>query len=111
MLGFAFVAAARSTVGLEPGQAGFDDPAVPAEALGALDRLAGDPHGDPASADLRPQGRNVVGLVRMEFGGTVPRPAPAGADRGDRVQQRHHDLRVVDVRSWPPRRVTRFATL
>ncbi len=52
MLGFAFVAAGKSAVALEPGQAGFDDPSVPAETLRALHGLAGDSHGDPAPADL-----------------------------------------------------------
>src|SRR5688572_30571975 len=43
MLGFAFVAADESPVVLQPGQAGFDDPAVPAEPLRGLHPLAGDP--------------------------------------------------------------------
>jgi hypothetical protein len=36
----------------QPGQAGFDNPAVAAEALGGLNVLAGDPDGDAPTADL-----------------------------------------------------------
>jgi len=50
---------------------------VAAEPLGGLDILAGDSDGDAASA--------------------VPGPAAPGPDWGEGVQQRHHDLRVVDV--------------
>lgn len=97
-LGFAFVAAGELAVALKPGQASFDGPAVAAQALRTLDRLAGDPHGDPTPADLCPQGRNVImpGPRGVWPGGAEA--VPAGADRGDRVQQCHHDLPVVDVR-------------
>jgi hypothetical protein len=40
MLGFAVVAAYEAAVALQPGQAGLDDPAVPAEAAGGFDALA-----------------------------------------------------------------------
>src|SRR5438874_13123547 len=52
MLGFAVVAAHEAAVALQPGQAGLDDPAVPAQPLGGLDALAGDAHHDAASAYL-----------------------------------------------------------
>jgi hypothetical protein len=48
MLGLAFVAAHEAAVAHQPRQAGFDDPAVPAEAFGGLNAFPGNPYGDPA---------------------------------------------------------------
>jgi len=70
---------------------------VAAEPLGGLDILAGDSDGDAASADLGSQSRDVVGLVGTQLSRAVPGPAAPGPDWGEGVQQRHHDLRVVDV--------------
>ncbi len=95
---FAVVAAYQAAVTQEPGQAGFDDPAVPAEALRRLDALAGDPDSDAPTPDLGPQQALVVGLVGVQFRGSVPWPASRAADRGERVEQRHHHLRVGSVR-------------
>lgn len=97
VFGFAFVAADESAVALQPGEAGFDDPAVAAEALGCVDTFAGDPHRDPAPADLVPQCLDVVGLVGVEFVGSVAGPATWAGDGCDGVEQRYEDLGVVDV--------------
>jgi hypothetical protein len=87
VFGFAVVAADESAVVLEPGQAALDDPAVAAEALGGFDTLAGDADCDAASADLFAQGADVVGLVAVEFVGSVSGPAASAAHWCDGVQQ------------------------
>jgi hypothetical protein len=97
VFGFAFVAADEAAVVEQPGQAGLDDPAVAAKPLGRVDARAGDPDGDAAAADLCPECSLVICLVGVELGGAVPGSASPGANRGERVQQRHHDLRIVDL--------------
>ena len=97
MLGFAFVAAGQAAVVHQPGQCCLDDPTVPAQPLGGLDTLAGDPHDDAAAADLGPDCLLVVGLVAVQFPRPLAGPATSAGDRGDRVQQREQQLRVRGV--------------
>ena len=88
VVGFAVVAADESAIVLQPGQAGFDDPAVAAQSLGGLDASAGDAYADAASADLLAQGADVIGFVAVELVGSVSGSSAAALDRGDGVQQR-----------------------
>lgn len=97
MVGFSVVAADESAVVLQPGQAGFDDPAVAAQAFGGLDALSGDPHTDAALADLVTYRFDVVGLVAVELVGAVSWPAATALDRGDGIKQRNQQVRVGDV--------------
>lgn len=97
MFGFAFVAANQPSVVLQPGQTCFDDPPVPAQPLGGLDALAGDPNGDAAAADLSAQRPLVVRLVGVQLARALAGSAATGPDRGDRVQQWQQQLGVRGV--------------
>jgi len=99
MLGFAVIAAYQTAVAGQPGQACLDDPAVPAQSLGGLDALAGDPHLDATPADLGPQGSDVIRLIRVEFLRSLAWPAALAPHRDDRLQQRQEELGVGDVRT------------
>jgi hypothetical protein len=79
---FAFVAQGQAPISAQPGHGSFDDPAVPAEFLVALDALAGDADLDAVVADPGSEFGMVVGLVGMRLAGFPSAWATPGLDRG-----------------------------
>ncbi len=87
----ALVADGEAAEVVQPGEGAFDDPAVAAEAGGALDALAGDADLDAAPVEVAAAVRVVVALVGVQLGGplaTVPVRLP---DAWDRLDQRGED--------------------
>src|SRR5205807_899832 len=76
----AFVAGGQAAVAEQPRHRALDDPAVPAELVGGVDALAGNPRDDAAPAQPHPQRGEVVGLVGMELGRPETPRATAGPD-------------------------------
>ena len=81
----------------EPSQCALHDPAMPAEALAALDPAPGDPAGNAALGQVSAAARQVIGLVGVQLGRAPARPAPALPDRRHRVDQLREGNTVVSV--------------
>lgn len=82
---------------VEPGQGPLHHPAIPPQALAALDPFAGDPHLDPPSPQRLPTVPIVVAFIGMPFRGTLPRSAAHPLDRRDLLDQRLEYHRIMDV--------------
>lgn len=98
VVGIAFVSDGESAVTEQPCDRSFDHPTVFAQLLAGLDAFAGDPDGDAAVADPRPQFGVVVGLVGVQFCGVCADEAASELDRWDRSDQRFEGVGVVGVR-------------
>jgi hypothetical protein len=72
----------------EPGQRALYHPAVPAQALGALDARAGDPGRDASPRQAPAAAVVVVALVGVQLARPLARPAGALPDRRHGVEQR-----------------------
>ncbi len=81
----ALVAGAQALEGVQPGEASFDDPAVPAQAGAVGDAAAGDARGDPAGAQLAAVDVVVIAPVGEQLARPPPWPAAYAADRRDGV--------------------------
>ena len=68
-----------------PFQTTLDDVPVPAQPLGRLDPLAGDPRLDPTPRQRLTTGRIVVALVAMQLAGPLPRPADRLPNRSNAI--------------------------
>jgi len=100
----AFIADGESAETVEPREGPLDYPAVPAQLVTGLDPTAGDAAADPPLAQVRPTAWVVIALVRMQFGGPLPRSTPWPLDRLDRLDQVLENNRVVDVGRREPDR-------
>ena len=70
-----------------------------AQALLALDALAGDAHPDATPPQMLPTASAVVGFVRMELVGPAPGPAGLALDRWQRIDHLLEHHRVMPVRA------------
>ncbi len=73
-------------------------PPVTAQALRALDALAGDPGPYAAPLQILPTSAAVVSLVGMQLVGALTRPAIQATYRGNRIQGGFECDRVVSIR-------------
>lgn len=96
-VGSAFVAGGDAAEACEPSQGAFDDPAVAAEPVGAVNATAGNARLDTAHAAGLAAGGVVVGLVGVQLRGASARPAAAPADGTHRVQHWPQEAAVVPV--------------
>src|ERR671935_195092 len=96
-VGPALVADREPTVLGQPSQRPLDDPAMPSQALAALDALAGNAHLDVAPPQGLATARNVVGLVRVQLVRACAGPSAAALDGGNAVQQGLKDGGLVLV--------------
>ena len=93
-----FVADGQAPEAREPRQGAFDDPAMAAQTLAAVDAASGDPRGDAPPPSGPAAAVKVVGLVGVEFGRPSARAAHALPDRRHRVDQGGEAPAVVLVR-------------
>lgn len=93
----AFVADGEAAEAAEPSQGTLDHPAMPSQALGAVDAAPGDPRLDRASAQYPSALREIVSLVGMELGRSPARPSPTLADRWYGIDHLLEEAAVVDV--------------
>jgi hypothetical protein len=96
-VGSAFVARAQPFEGVQPGEAAFDDPAMPAETGAVGGAAAGDAWGDAAGAQQPPVLVVVVATVGEQLPRLASRPAASAADRRDGIQERDELGDVVAV--------------
>lgn len=83
-------------------QRALDHPAVPSQALAAVDVFAGDATGDAAPKQCRSTAPRVVHFVSVHHGGPLARPTTRALDRGDRIEQVLEDHRIVPIRAAQP---------
>ena len=81
----------------QPSQGALDHPAVSAQALAALDALAGDAHLDVALRERPATARDVIGLVGVQLGGPFARSSAWPFDRADGIEQRLEGDAVMPV--------------
>ena len=96
--GFVFVADGEAAVAEQPCDGSFDDPAVSAEFVVALDAFACDARDDGAVAEPGAEGGDVVGLVGVEFRWSGPAWSASGPDLRDSFDQGFEGVAVVGVR-------------
>ena len=83
----------------EPSQGPFDDPAVPAQALGAIDPAPRNPRDDAPSPGRLAAVLEVVPFVRVQLGRPLAGPTGALPDRQQGVEQRLEERGVLRVQS------------
>jgi hypothetical protein len=66
-VGTLLVADCQSAEAAEPSQRAFHHPAMPSQALAALDAAPGDPVTDPSLAQSTTTARQVIGFIGREF--------------------------------------------
>ena len=93
----AFIPDGETAETAEPCQGTLDDPAMPPQALGAVDPAAGNPRLDRAPAQRRATMPEVVALVGMELGRSPLRSTNAMADRRHGIDHLFEEAAVVDV--------------
>src|SRR5919204_5380958 len=96
-VGPALVADREPTVLGQPSQRPLDDPAMPSQALAALDALARNAHLDVAPPQGPATARNVVRLVRVQLVRAFAGPSTGALDGGNAVQQGLKDGGLVLV--------------
>ena len=96
-VGSAFVAGAESLEGVQPGEAAFDDPAVPAQTGAVGHAAAGDARGDAAGAQLAAVLVVVVAAVGVDLARAAAGSSASTANRWHRVDQRQELGDVVAV--------------
>jgi hypothetical protein len=103
-VGQPFVADGESTEPVEPSEGPFDDPPMPTQPLTGLDPSPSDAAADATPTQIVPTAAEVVALVGMQLGGSLPWSAVRSLDRLDRLDQLFEDDRVVDVGRREPDR-------
>lgn len=96
-VGAALVADGEAAEAGKPSQGALDDPAVPAQPVGAVDAAPGDARRDAPCAAGLAAGCVIIGLVGMELFGPAAGTATALADGAHRVQHRFQQTAVVAV--------------
>ena len=96
-IGASLIADSQPAEAAEPGQGAFDDPAIPSQALAALDTTPGNPIADPSFGQGITAARLVIGFVGMEFVRTLTGPAPTLMDRRYSIDQLLEEAAVVNV--------------
>ncbi len=82
----------------KPSVRALNHPPVTAQALPALDALAGDPGPYAAPLQILPASAAVVSLVGMQLVGALTRPAIQATYRGNRIQGGFECDRVMSIR-------------
>ncbi len=82
----------------KPSVRALNHPPVTAQALPALDALAGDPGPYAAPLQILPTSAAVVSLVGMQLVGALTRPAIQATYRGNRIQGGFECDRVMSIR-------------
>lgn len=90
-------ASAQLAEGGQPGMGALNDPAMAAQAVIALDPLAGDAILDACAFEVSTASRVVVALVRMQFSRPSTRPASLATYRRQGIDQLLEDHRVMPV--------------
>lgn len=94
-IGAAFIADGEPAETVEPSQRALGHPAVAAEPFAAVEAAAGDPRRDvPASAGT-PAEAMIVGLVTVQRGRALARPAAFGFGTFGLQRRRHHRPEVI----------------
>lgn len=96
-VGAALVADGQPPEAAEPSQGALDHPAMPSQALAALDAAPGDPVGDVSPAQGTMTARQIVSFIGVELGWALAGPSPALADRRHGIDQLVEDAAVVDI--------------
>ena len=94
-----FVSDGQTAEAIDPGEGAFDDPAVTAEPILALDAAAGDAGFDVALAAVAPTACMIGGLVGVQLLGSPTGPTTLGADRRHGVEDLCKRDTVVDIRA------------
>jgi hypothetical protein len=93
----AFVADGEAAEAAEPSQGTLDHPAMPSQALGAVDPAPGDPRLDRAPAQRPSALREIVALIGMELGRSPAWPSSTLADWRHGIDHLLEEAAVVDV--------------
>jgi hypothetical protein len=93
----AFVPDGEAAKAAEPSQGTLDHPAMPSQALGAVDPAPGDPRLDRASAQRPSAMREIVAFIGMQLGRSPARPSPTLADGRHGIDHLLEEAAVVDV--------------
>ena len=96
-IGASLVADRQPPEATQPGQRALDDPAVPSQALAGVDALARDAHPDMAMPQGGATAGDIVGLIRVEFGGTSAALSAGTLDGRNGIEQLLEDHRLVPV--------------
>src|SRR5918912_3652429 len=96
-VGAALVADREPTILGQPGQRALHHPAMPSQALAALDALARNAHLDVAPPQGPATARNVVRLVRVQLVRACAGPSTGALEGGNAVQQGLKDGGLVLV--------------
>ena len=96
-VGSALIAHGDAAEAGEPSQGALDDPAMTAQAVGAINAATGDARRDAPRAAGQAAGGVIIGFVGMQLGGPAPWPAAALPDRLYRVEHRPEHAAVVVV--------------
>jgi hypothetical protein len=96
-VGAPFTAQGQTPAAADPSQGAFHDPAMPSQALGAVDAAPGDARLDGAPAQRASALREVIALVGMQLSRSPAGPSPALADRRHGVDQHFKEAAVVNV--------------
>ena len=87
----------ESAVAMQPGEAAFDNPAVPAELGAGVDAWTSDPRGDVPATQGVASGAAVVGLVGVQLGRPSAWSTSGTSDRRDGVDGIQEHGPLVDV--------------
>ncbi len=96
-VGAALVADGEAAEAVEPGERPFDDPAVAAEPVAALDPAPGDARFDVAAAATATAAAMVKGLVGVQLVRPAPWSPARPLDRRDGIEHRLQHHAVVPV--------------
>jgi len=99
-IGPPFVAHTEAAAPQQPGQRALHHPAVSSESFGGVDPTSRNPRRNATSAQGTAEVRGIVGLIGVEFGRSLARPARSPArsdDRGNVVDQRERLRGVVGI--------------
>ena len=95
----AFVTDNQAPELVDPSKGALDDPSVLAQMLAAFDAAAGNARRDVSSLQVTPAAIEVVSLVGVELGRSVPGPSSSLTNRVDGVNNAGQGLAVVAVGS------------
>ena len=95
-----FVTHPKAATTQQPGERALHHPAGSSESFGGVDPTSRNPRRNATSAQGTAEVRGIVGLIGVEFGRSLARPARSPArsdDRGNVVDQREQLRRVVGI--------------
>src|SRR5690242_3068266 len=96
-VGASFVADREPAAASNPGQRAFDDPAVSAQAVAAVNAAARNPGDDRAATQRLAAARVIISFVGVQLGGAATRSTARLPDRWDEINDLLQNEAVVDI--------------